>query len=335
VDFYKNTYKIPYKDINDSYLHDFSLVSLFSGGLDSLIGVIDYLENNPQSNVILISHYDPEMPGPKGDQKEIRTKLLDKYKGRIDYIPSVKISLSYSSSRTKETTFRSRSIIFIGLALLVAKTKGIPIMVPENGTVSLNYPLSPSRRSACSTRTTHPTYMKKLVSLWRKLEINTAIFNPYRFNTKGEMVSGCANRDFLLQIVADSNSCGKRGHRANWDDRSASHCGICLPCTYRRAALLNVRDRTEYGNEINKRYSGRNQSPFLPSQQGQDIVALCEYIKKSFARQDVKNELIIGGLDSLNNINEYVDVVLRAKEELRQYVDTKGNTSIKNLAGII
>lgn len=333
VKFHKSNLKIPKCDLSSNFHQDFSLVSLFSGGLDSLIGIIDYLEKNPEKRIILSSHYDPEMPGPKGDQNELRSKLIEKYGKQIEYIPSVKISLPYSSI-TKETTFRSRSIIFIGIALLAAHVKGTPILIPENGTVSLNYPLSPSRRSACSTRTTHPTYLKKLRQLWDKLGIQTVIFNPYEFSTKGEMVRNCLNSAFLKQIIHESNSCGKMGHRTNWDTRSASHCGICLPCTYRRAALLFSNDVTGYGNDINKRFSGRNFRPFLISQQGQDISALLEYVRKPMTMQDVKTELLIGGLGNLDSIQRYAEVVLRAKEELRLYIESYGNSVIKQKAGI-
>ena len=34
-------------------------VSLFSGGLDSLIGAIDWLESNPEGRIKLVGHYDP------------------------------------------------------------------------------------------------------------------------------------------------------------------------------------------------------------------------------------------------------------------------------------
>ncbi|KAA6328871.1 hypothetical protein EZS27_022264 [termite gut metagenome] len=168
IDFYKMQFKYPNKPLEEEYNDTFSQVNLFSGGLDSLIGVINFLETKPAEKILFTSHYDREMKGPKGDQGELLDKLQSKYGGQFIHIPSVEVTLSYSTAN-KETTFRSRSILFIGMALLVAQTKSIPIIVPENGTVSLNYPLSPSRRSACSTRTTHPTYMSKIRILWEKI----------------------------------------------------------------------------------------------------------------------------------------------------------------------
>lgn len=334
IEFHKTQFTYPDKPLSDNFNTDFSQVNLFSGGLDSLIGAINFLQSKPNEKLIFTSHYDREMPGPKGDQKELLKRLQNVYKDQFAYVPSVEITLSYSTIN-KETTFRSRSIIFIGMALLVAQTKSIPIVVPENGTVSVNYPLSPSRRSACSTRTTHPTYMSKIRVLWSKMGIHTHISNPYEFCTKGEMVSHCGNPKLLEQLVELSNSCGKRGHRVNWESPSATHCGLCMPCTYRRASLLSLNDTTTYGNTINKKWVGRKNTPFLFSNQGQDIAACLEFLKKTITAKDIKDELLIGGVTDLSEIDKYVNVVLRTRDELKRFVNNIGDREVKKKAGIV
>jgi len=69
-------------------------VSLFSGGLDSLIGVIDELEKlSNNERMLLVSHFDSKSPGPNRDQK-ILLKLLEKeYPNKIYWVQS-KLSLS-------------------------------------------------------------------------------------------------------------------------------------------------------------------------------------------------------------------------------------------------
>lgn len=334
IDFHKTQFTYPDEPLSDNLNTDFSQVNLFSGGLDSLIGAINFLQLKPNERLIFTSHYDREMPGPKGDQKELLGRLQNVYKDQFAYVPSVEITLSYSTM-DKETTFRSRSIIFIGMALLVAQTKDIPIVVPENGTVSLNYPLSPSRRSACSTRTTHPTYMSKIRVLWSKMGIHTHISNPYEFYTKGEMVFHCENPKLLEQLVELSNSCGKRGHRVNWEFPSATHCGLCMPCTYRRASLLSLNDRTTYGNTLNKKWVGRKNTPFLLSDQGQDIAACLEFLKRNITAKDIKDELLIGGITDLSKIDAYVNLVLRTREELMRLVSHIGDREVKKKVGIV
>lgn len=335
IKFHKTQFVYPTISLDPLYNATFSRVSLFSGGLDSLIGAIDFLESNPTGNIILTSHYDRQMGGPKRDQELLLDKLLAKYGSRIAHIPSVEVMLDDSTLR-KETTFRSRSVLFIGMALLAAQAKNAPIIVPENGTVSLNFPLSPSRRSTCSTRTTHPTYMSKIRILWNKIGINTNISNPYEFFTKGEMVSQCKNQSFLQQIVPFSNSCGKRGHRVNWEERTATHCGICMPCTYRRASLLSLKDITTYGNTVNKKWVGRKMTtPFLLSHQGQDTKACLDFLNNPLSTQDIKQELLVGGINDLSKIDQYVNVVLRTREELIELISSIGNIEIKKRVGLI
>lgn len=336
IGFHKTHFIYPKELLMDIYNVGFSQVNLFSGGLDSLIGAIDCLKSRPNEKIIFTSHHDRDMGGPKREQKELLEKLQDAFKDQFAFVPSVEITLAYSTTTmVKETTFRSRSIIFIGMALLVAQAKQIPIAVPENGTIALNFPLSPSRRGACSTRTAHPTYIRKMKILWDKMGIHTDIYNPYELCTKGEMVSHCEDLQLLEQLVKISNSCGKRGHRRNWEKPSATHCGLCMPCIYRRASLLSLKDKTTYGNTINKRYVGSKKTPFLLSEQGQDIAACLEFLRRPATAKEIKEELLIGGVTDLSNIDDYVDLVLRTRNELRNLINNIGNSQVKKKAGII
>jgi hypothetical protein len=142
------------------------------------------------------------------------------------------------------------------------------------------------------------------------------------------MVANCKNKKVLQQVVEISNSCGKRGHRAHWDKSSASHCGICMPCVYRRASLLSVKDNTTYGNDVNL-------LPPFTKQKGQDIGACLEYLKTNITSSDVKDELIINGLKDLSNMDNYVNVVLRTRNELKKWLKIIGNSQVKNKAGIV
>lgn len=334
VTFYKTRFEYPQQNLPTELEDSFSQVNLFSGGLDSLIGAIDFLEAKPDEKLLLASHYDPELSA-RTEQMNLLEKLEMKYKGQFVHIDSIDVTL-LESTEEKESTFRSRSILFIGIALLLAQTKSTPLIVPENGSVSLNYPLSPSRRSACSTRTTHPTFISILRKLWDKLGITTNISNPYELLTKGEMVVNCENKDFLKEIVQISNSCGKKGHRVNWENKTATHCGICMPCTYRRAALLTIDDATTYGNTINKKFSGRKKlTPFLLTKQGQDISACFDFLKKNLSKDEIKEELLVAGIIDLIKIDDYVDVVVRTRVELTEYVYRYGNAVVKKKLGLL
>lgn len=197
------------------------------------------------------------MGGPKNDQKKVRQVLINKYKNSLKYRDSVLISPKLSV----EMSCRSRSFMFFALATIVATYANCDVVVPENGSVSLNYPLSPSRRASCSTRTTHPLFIMRYQNLIHELGLNIRIYNPYEFQTKGEMVQHCADKNFLLQVIAKSNSCGKRNmHQQMYDNRNATHCAHCMPCMYRKAALAREVDPTSYGNRLETIFKKRKDS---------------------------------------------------------------------------
>ena len=52
------------KVFTDRYRQSFNKVSLFSGGLDSLVGVIDHLSSS-KDKIVLVSHYDAAFKGAK------------------------------------------------------------------------------------------------------------------------------------------------------------------------------------------------------------------------------------------------------------------------------
>lgn len=225
---------------------EFDKVCLFSGGLDSFIGAIDLLEQGEKP--LFVSHY----RDVSTKSQEICTKLLC---DQFSYLSSnhVRANVSFTNDDMRasvtETTTRGRSFIFFALAVLAAEPmRGTtPIFVPENGFVSLNVPLDPLRLGAFSTRTTHPFYMSKWQELLNNLGIAAKLKNPYRFSTKGEMVCACANRSFLTRTHRETTSCSSIG-KTRWQKLSPKHCGYCVPCLIRRAAirLAGFEDETEY-----------------------------------------------------------------------------------------
>ncbi|MEO6282429.1 MAG: Qat anti-phage system QueC-like protein QatC [Dyadobacter sp.] len=331
VSFRKEVFDMPQVALTNEYSIQFAQVNLLSGGLDSLIGALDFLKQKPNEKVLFVSHYDPQMRGVLKDQGKVIPSLEKEYPNQFGYIPSIRIMLEKDSRVAREKTFRSRSILFVGLALIAAEaTKTKSIMVPENGTVSLNFPLSVSRRSSCSTRTTHPYVLESIITLWSKLSIATRISNPYEFKTKGEMVVECfKNNTTHLGLIENSNSCGKRGHVKDWTNRGATHCGVCMPCIYRQAALLTLKDKTDYGDLINNLFPGKEKRD-----KSQDSGAMLDFLNNPITKEEIKQELIVGGVKNLVKLNQFVEVVWRTRKELEQWVKKVGNSAIKLKAGV-
>lgn len=213
----------------------FDCVSLFSGGLDSFVGAIDLLEDG--RSPLFVSHY----RDTSTKSQESCAAQLEKIYGHIS-ARHVRANVSFDKNDLPnmgtETTTRGRSFIFFAFAALAASalSADTPIYVPENGLISLNVPLDPLRLGAWSTRTTHPFYMARWQNLLDNLGIKALLQNPYRFKTKGEMLSGCKNKTLLNKSLSQTVSCSSIG-KGRWKGLSPSHCGYCVPCLIRRASI--------------------------------------------------------------------------------------------------
>jgi hypothetical protein len=71
------------------------------------------------------------------------------------------------------------------------------------------------------------------------LGISGHIENQYWNQTKGEMIAACLNQELLHQLIPSSLSCSSPT-KGRWQKRGIEHCGYCLPCLIRRAAIEKV-----------------------------------------------------------------------------------------------
>jgi len=226
----------------------FDEVSLFSGGLDSLIGAIDALENG--INPLFVSHAGEGAVSVA--QEALFRRLETQYPNRP--FRRLRVWMSFPKELVKdvpaEDSTRGRSFLFFATGALAAGGIGQPckLKVPENGLIALNVPLDQLRLGSLSTRTTHPFYIARWNDLLRELAIPVTIENPYWDRTKGEMVTACANAAFLKNAIPESLSCASPT-KARWKGHGTEHCGFCLPCLIRRAAIkdgIQGTDPTKY-----------------------------------------------------------------------------------------
>lgn len=230
-------------------LGDYDTVSLFSGGLDSLVGAIDLLQDG--NKPLFVSHsWDKQASSAQG-------RMMDRFKSRFAGHPyemiraSIGLAKKDLASAGTDGNQRARSFLFYSMATLVADAASIKsVLIPENGLIALNVPMEPFRLGSLSTRTAHPFFIESMEKLAKTLGLDIGFTNPYRFKTKREMVAECADLTFLQQIAHDSMSCSSPA-KTRWVKKPPQHCGYCVPCLIRRASLqagLGIADQTQYGN---------------------------------------------------------------------------------------
>lgn len=217
-------------------LHRPKDVCLFSGGLDSFIGAINLLA--ARRSPMLVSHY---WDGITSAHQTYCADRLEKHfpqSGFMHLRARVGFPTDAVAGSGVENSLRGRSFLFFALAAMAADAidDDVTIHVPENGLISLNVPLDPLRLGSLSTRTTHPFYMARWNELLGRLGIRAVLVNRYRHQTKGEMVGGCADQPFLQKTAKETMSCSSAA-KARWSGAPPQHCGYCVPCLIRRAAL--------------------------------------------------------------------------------------------------
>jgi 7-cyano-7-deazaguanine synthase in queuosine biosynthesis len=221
-------------------------VSLFSGGLDSLTGVIDLLEEEPDRRLCLISHNEGDQASTA--QKTLIAALRAHYGAERLEVRSLFLRPAPATAgqarplpSERETTTRARSMLFLtaGLALAASVGPDVPVYIPENGFIGINVPLTRARSGSYSTRTTHPQYISLLRSAAAKVGVRNPIVNPFRLKTKGEILAGSRNPDLLRTLAPDSISCS-HPEAARYADREQGNCGYCFPCLIRRSSMAHV-----------------------------------------------------------------------------------------------
>lgn len=296
-------------------------VCLFSGGLDSFIGAVDWLTDNPAEQLLLVGHYDGHVAGPAADQRGLKSICRRKFGNRFE-LAQTRVGLS---SGGVDTNFRARSLLFIALGCYFAELIGsdTPILIPENGPIAVNFPLTPARRGSCSTRTVHPHFIGNLIKILRKVGITNPIRNPYEFKTKGEMVDGCRDQSILSSAYTLTRSCAKANHRETWSNKTARSCGVCIPCLFRRASLHSSgRDDETYGKKVEAIFSLAD-TPL-------DVLALVAFLRSNPSDREIASGLLGNGALPLDQLQMYVALVKRMRTEVLTWLHTKGSAYLKS-----
>jgi 7-cyano-7-deazaguanine synthase in queuosine biosynthesis len=291
-------------------------VALLSGGLDSLAGAIDLLEEG--RSLVLVGHYDSNLLEPR--QRFLFQRMRARYGvERVLYRPFYLRPLTARPTHARplpdarETTTRSRSLLFIAAAGLAASALRLTrITMPENGFIGLNVPLEVSRLGACSTRTTHPHFLASLEAVLREVGYALEIRNPFALRTKGEVLTDCRNRPLLLELAPQTVSCA-HPEVGRWSGEGYGNCGYCFPCLMRRAALhgLNADDPADY------RVSAGDPAFVHSGSRADHLRALIDSIRRPSSRGDI----LRSGPIPRGQVADFRDVYERGRAEIRAWLD--------------
>lgn len=307
-------------------------VCLFSGGLDSLAGAIDLLDDGKQ--VVLVGHYEGGL-APKR-QRELAAALQSEYGAEAVSLRQLSLRPAPVNSaqerplaRGRENTMRARSLLFIAAGLAVASAIGrnVPLYIPENGYIGINVPLTWSRPASLSTRTTHPYFFDRLRATFDAIGLTNPLENPYRLTTKGEMLAAGANLALLARLAPRSLSCAhpETARFTKRPKRPLGNCGYCYPCLIRRAALHTIHEDTErYAYDI-----AVEPELLQSSQKGASLRALIRVLAQRSSPTDVlRNGPIPNG-----EAAQFAAMYERGRGELRRWLEAAGGADVRRRLG--
>lgn len=203
-------------------------VSLFSGGLDSLAGVLDRLHSTTD-DVYIMSHRSGQ-PSTKRTQGRLVEALKQAYPGRIHHYA---FECGLTHERAAEETQRTRTFLFGSIAFALAqRLSQTQFFVYENGITSLNLLRRQDLINARASRTTHPKTLALMSLFLSEVQGGTIkVLNPFWQHTKTD-VFRLLDQVGGRNLIGSAVSCSKVFQRLE----SATHCGCCFQCVDRRLA---------------------------------------------------------------------------------------------------
>lgn len=279
----------------------FDTVCLFSGGLDSLCGAYQLLSE--RRRVLLVGHQAEGVTSSA--QMELANALRSLFPDSVSFIQcrvarSPRLSPTFPLPPKSENSHRIRSFLFLGLGVAIAAAAGISeVVIPENGLIALNPPLQVSRVGSLSTRTAHPAFLFGYSALLSDLGIYRGrLWNPFIFDSKTDMMEDA--EDALRRLALRSVSCSHANdvrwilpadapHLDSSSGDRARHCGYCIPCIYRRVALLSIGadDRKHYVVDVFR------DLPRLSVTKQSDFRALAAFASSVVAADETKRQMMV------------------------------------------
>jgi hypothetical protein len=213
-------------------------VMLLSGGLDSLAGAIEHLNEHSDRKLLAVTH--------KGNQsvKKTQRAVIEHLKSRYDnrLLPYGFECHNRKTLGSVEETQRTRMFLFACIAYAICDCfKKDKFFVYENGITSINLPSQGDVINARASRTTHPQTIGLLKKFLRFFNSNFNILTPYCLKTKEDIFDVFKKYD-EKEIIASSVSCSSTRSQPGL----TNHCGRCSQCIERRfaayASKLNEHD---------------------------------------------------------------------------------------------
>jgi 7-cyano-7-deazaguanine synthase in queuosine biosynthesis len=208
---------------------------LFSGGLDSLAGLVAQLERYRDHSFVLLSGCTHDRLA--AIQHDLVTHLRRAWHNSSRELISIRVPFGIrklKGTAEEEKSQRSRGFVFLVLgAVAAAMARSQCLWVHENGIGAVNLWLNEGQLGVDNARGVHPLSLIRMAEfLGLILQQPLQIKNPCQFSTKAQMCQAL-KRLGLADLIPRTVSCDSFPLRI----RGVPQCGLCTSCLLRRVAL--------------------------------------------------------------------------------------------------
>lgn len=300
-------------------------VSLFSGGLDSFCGAIKLWDEGKTPCFIGHNEYPKLRLKQEGFVEAFQRKYSEHKINFISFSANSRAPKTCEGISLKgtENTSRGRSLLFLCVALSIAGIIGnnVPVYIPENGFIGLNLPLTDSRKGTCSTRTTHPHFLREFNSIIKSVGIQNEIINFFAYSTKREIVDSVKENECFQQFYSDTISCShpcQARWNKNGNNRYPINCGYCYPCLIRKSSLINCNDNPDTYSFNGDKIEFLNS--FSETDKVNDLKAVLTavYQSKRLADEDLKRKIKYTGRLSKDEVDWFLNVYRKTMADLEE-----------------
>lgn len=222
------------KDVDRATRGNPDCVVLFSGGMDSLCAIVEAIAEQELRPVALSFKSANQV---SGTQAELIRALRIRFPGWS--VPHVGFSSQRQGGGEPDPSQRTRAFALAALGCAVADSIGIePVLLADNGYVSVNPPISGELAGALASRGTHPALIRLMNRLMALIfDGPVTITNPLADRTRAEGLEMLKRHD-CQELIASTVTCGK--FRSPYQSRRVPHCGVCSQCADRRFAVIRA-----------------------------------------------------------------------------------------------
>jgi len=207
--------------------------SLFSGGLDSLAGALQWLARRDGVGLLVSGQTHSRIAiGQESQAAELR----DQFQSRIEHLG---IGYGFPDKHRYElegfeSTQRTRAFMHTALGSLAALMAGhSQLFLFENGFGALNLPCDSAQFGSQNSRGTHPVFLRRMSALVAAVFSRPfSIVNPFTLSTKSQMLS-VASVGRFAPLLQKSFSCDRFPNYKH----SSPQCGCCPSCLIRRLSF--------------------------------------------------------------------------------------------------